>query len=83
MSIRSRHSKKGDNIFPKSASNSFRKSETSETIYDLRVPIHKDVLERLQKMPVLFWRSQITSGLRLYYKLINGNIELGLCTTKS
>ena len=51
------------------------------------IPIHDDLLLRLQKMRVLFWRARIKFRLGLYSKLRKVNIELdlyqGLIQTKN
>ena len=47
------------------------------------IPIHKDVLNHLQQITMLFWRAQIISGPKLFSNLRKGIIQLGLLNTRS
>ena len=60
-----------------------RKSKGQETRYLLIIPIGEDVIKRLHQNIWLFWRTRITSSLRIDSKLRGGNIELDLFTTQS
>ena len=73
----STRSRSGDNEY------SIRKSKGQETRYLLIIPIGEDVIKRLHQNIWLFWRTRITSSLRIDSKLRGGNIELDLFTTQS
>ena len=48
------------------------------------IPIHEDILHRVQQIVLLFWRAQITPSIRIYAKLRKGNIYMspGLSDTQ-